>query len=156
MTMYLIMRCDELGDQYECDANRTPICLVENWEMWYDENKPDYRFEVYEVIDNTVGDIVKDYEIPIEKGMALYYWSDEILELYDDNVPTPVVVKKWENRTRHDLIPDEVKEQMNCEDVYEFEDWLRGGGVINWRHKKEDDKLWFYGEYYDDSYSTNW
>lgn len=47
---YLIMSCVELGDQWECDADRTPITMCDDWKSWYAKNKKkiDYCFEVYE------------------------------------------------------------------------------------------------------------
>lgn len=26
--VYVVVKCDVLGDQFECDANRTPVCAV--------------------------------------------------------------------------------------------------------------------------------
>lgn len=50
--MYLIMRYDELNDQYECDAHRKPICLTEDWKNWINTNHPKYDVEIYELINN--------------------------------------------------------------------------------------------------------
>ena len=48
MKQYLIIRCDELGDQWECDAERSPMTLTSDWERWFFDNRPTYQFEVYE------------------------------------------------------------------------------------------------------------
>ena len=42
---YLIVKCVELGDQWECDANRFPLCLVNNYAKY---NK--YGYEIYKII----------------------------------------------------------------------------------------------------------
>lgn len=72
MTKYLIVKCEELFDQYECDANREPIFLVDDWEKWYWENRPDYKFEVYKFEDDKECTFEKSYDTPMERGMALY------------------------------------------------------------------------------------
>lgn len=58
---YLIMKCEPLNDQFECDADRVPISITNDWHNWYNINKPDYMFEVYEFINNEFK-IIKDYE----------------------------------------------------------------------------------------------
>ena len=57
MAKYLIMKCDELSDQYECDADRSPVCLADNW-TYYNE----YGYEVYEVLKNNTFKLIKSYE----------------------------------------------------------------------------------------------
>lgn len=44
MKKYLIIECDELSDAYECDADRTPICLTDDFEKFNH-----YGYEIYEV-----------------------------------------------------------------------------------------------------------
>ena len=62
MKKYLIVRCVTLGDQYECDADRTPITMVEDWEKWAKETDVDYRFEVYELLPNGEFELIRHYE----------------------------------------------------------------------------------------------
>lgn len=57
MAKYLIVKCDELSDQYECDADRIPVCLTDNW-TYYNE----YGYEVYEVLKNNTFKLIKSYE----------------------------------------------------------------------------------------------
>lgn len=56
MAKYLIMKCDELSDQYECDADRSPVCLVDDW-AYYNE----YGYEVYEILKNNTFKLIKSY-----------------------------------------------------------------------------------------------
>ena len=52
MEKYLIVRCIDLNDQYECDADRRPIMLVDDWQEWLDahisKNKHGH-YEIYKV-----------------------------------------------------------------------------------------------------------
>ena len=44
------MKCEELNDQYECDAYREPLCVI------YEDTIPNkykqYGYEIYEIFDN--------------------------------------------------------------------------------------------------------
>lgn len=62
MAKYLIVKCDELSDQYECDADRIPVCLTDNW-AYYNE----YGYEVYEVLKNNTFKLIKNYELTGKK-----------------------------------------------------------------------------------------
>lgn len=85
---YLIIKCEELGDQWECDADRTPILITD------DKSKYGRGYEVWQINDDGTLTKIKEYETPLEKGMALYYWEDgedeegidpQILEKYKDS-----------------------------------------------------------------------
>lgn len=45
MAQFLIVKFDECDDQWECDGNRTPMFMTDDWER----EAPDYEFEVYEL-----------------------------------------------------------------------------------------------------------
>lgn len=59
---YLIMRCEELNDQYETDACRWPITMTDDWMDWYNKTNPTYLFEVYKY-DDEEGEftLIKEY-----------------------------------------------------------------------------------------------
>lgn len=57
MAKYLIVECNELSDQYECDADRSPVCLVDDWAYY---NK--YGYEVYEILKDNTFELIKSYE----------------------------------------------------------------------------------------------
>ena len=40
---YLIVKCEELHDQYECDCDRVPVCITDDYSQYGEE------YEVYEV-----------------------------------------------------------------------------------------------------------
>lgn len=46
MGKYLIVRCTDLYDQNECDADRRPLVLVDDWEKWVSAH-PKEHYEVY-------------------------------------------------------------------------------------------------------------
>ena len=48
MDKYLIVRCTDLYDQNECDADRRPLVLVDDWEKWVSAH-PKEHYEVYKV-----------------------------------------------------------------------------------------------------------
>lgn len=54
--MYLIIKCYDLDDPYECDARRYPICLSSS----YDEYNR-YGFEVYKVLEDNTFALVKEF-----------------------------------------------------------------------------------------------
>ena len=150
MKVYLIVKCEELNDQYECDADHTPITLTEDWGAWFNEIMPEYTFEVYEVRDNGFMRI-KEYDTHMEEGMSLHYWTKEQAE--SDERSRPTVVQKWIDATRQDPIPENVyalaKQYYDGDD--EAMEWdLSACGNFSW----EDDKgnWWVYGEFFDHWY----
>lgn len=54
--MYLIVECRPLNDQWECDADRTPICLTKDYSSYYE-----FRYEVYKVKENNSLELIKEY-----------------------------------------------------------------------------------------------
>ena len=133
---YLIIECDELGDQCECDANRIPITMTDDWEKWYEKTKPDYYFEVYEFKNNEFV-LVKDYETPMEQGMAFVTYEN-----YDDE--ECVIIERFPNVDRDKPMPKALRKRaLKGED---FDDSLRNCGYVSWFEKG---KFYAYTEYYD-------
>ena len=56
--MYLIIKCDELGDQWECDAKRIPLRIVTDYSPYME-----YGYEVYK-IDKKTGNLtlIQEYD----------------------------------------------------------------------------------------------
>lgn len=90
---YLIVRCEELNDGWECDADRTPVCMT-------DDPSPYGRgYEVYELQEDGFFEKVKDYEDANAEGMALYRWN-----LDDDmNEVSPEVLERYPCLDRSDV-----------------------------------------------------
>lgn len=54
---FLIIKCNELSDQYECDADRDPVCITDNF------NKYNHRgYEIYGICENGTFILLKSYE----------------------------------------------------------------------------------------------
>ena len=150
---YLIVKCEELNDQYETDADRKPICLVNDWEEWFINNKVDYTFEVYEINDNGECVLIKDYNTPANWGMALYYWN--INNNYEQISPT--IVHKWPNTDKTASIPEEVWTNIK-QDTWDMplicvpmseeraRFYLKELGYVEW-YNHENTENWYYGPY---------
>lgn len=139
---YLIIKCEELSDQYECDANRTPITMTNDWKEWYKKEKPDYYFEVYEYKNNQFV-CVKNYETCMEHGMV-FVW-------YDDSTPegTYNVIKRFPDFSRDTPMPMDLYERAFRGE--EFDDSLLNCGYVSWI---EEDKYYAYTEYDDNRISS--
>lgn len=138
---YLIMRCEELNDQYECDANRTPITMTDNWMEWYKKTSPDYYFEVYEFKNNEFI-LVKNYETSMEQGMAFVMFNDD-----DEDEFT--IIERFPNFDRNKSMPKTLRKRaLKGEDL---DDSLRNCGYVSWFEKGT---LYAYTEYYDNRINT--
>lgn len=54
---YLIVKCKELNDQYECDADREIICMVNDYQPF-----KRYGYEVYKVRANGSLELIQRYD----------------------------------------------------------------------------------------------
>lgn len=138
---YLIVECDELGDQYECDANRIPITMTDDWKEWYKNTNPDYYFEVYEFKDNKFV-LVKNYETSMEQGMAFVMFDND-----DEDKFT--IIERFPNFDRNKPMPKTLRKRALKGE--EFDDSLRNCGYVSWFEK---DTLYAYTEYYDNRINT--
>ena len=144
------MKCKVCTDQWESDADREPYEIVEDWESWHYENKPDFDYEVYEIINNRF-ERIKDYDEHLEHGMVFYY--------IDENDKT-ITIRKYEDKKRTAKIPVEVIEaakkcNFDIEGIEGEFDSLKREGAISWEDE-DNGGLYVYGEYNDHHYSTDW
>ena len=66
---YLIIRCDELRDQWECDADRTPICLTDDYSKYNCRG-----YEIYEIQKDNTFKLIREYnDITIEEIVIAIY-----------------------------------------------------------------------------------
>lgn len=53
---YLIIKCYELSDQYECDADRVPVCVTNNCDSYIN-----YGYEIYEINADGTLTLIQNY-----------------------------------------------------------------------------------------------
>ena len=92
---YLIVRCTPLCDQYECDADREPVCMTD------DPTPYGYGYEVYEVQEDGSLVRIKEMEDAREEGMALYRWHEDA-----PDGSSPEALMKFPNLTRWTIPAD--------------------------------------------------
>lgn len=151
--MFLIMDCIDYCES----VNREPLAFVEDWKVYYESHKDDLNlFEVYEW-DGENFTLVKEYEIPMEYGMAFFYVPYD--EEGDEEEKPQHIIKQWENATRNDLVPYEVLKAMYDKETYDYkgnrcepENELSSCGCITWYD--EEGNYYVYSEYHDNDY--NW
>ena len=137
---YLVLKCEELADQYECDANRTPVYVGDT----IPTEMLGFGFEHYQI--NTDGrvDLIKDYDEPYDSGMALYYWADGLCP--EQNLPK--IIFKYSNYNRDTPIPSEVKEVLDT--LEDLDDSLSCFGGISGCKGRD---YYVYGEYMDNYFN---
>ena len=79
---YLVVKCDELGDQFECDADRTPICLTDNYSE-YDKN----GYEIYEVNSDGTFTLIREYDKITNYVICVCNWGDINKPIKYEEVP---------------------------------------------------------------------
>ncbi len=161
MTKYLIVKCEELGDQYECDADREPMFLVDDWKDWINKNHPTYPFEVYKFVDEEEATLEKTYYEALDEGMALYYWDNDE---EDHEAIAPTVIAHYKDYDRNKKVPDKVwkifRQGAYWDDGDEFTEKdfkndLKCCGWAAWLDK-EYKKYWVYGHYADGRYDLGY
>lgn len=59
---YVIVKCKELSDQWECDAKRYPVKVLVNVEPNQLERFKHYGYEIYVADKNGNLELIQDYE----------------------------------------------------------------------------------------------
>lgn len=148
--MYLIMKCEELNDGWECDANRTPLAVVSDWKYFIKLNPLD-SYEVYQIVGESL-ELIKRYDECLEDGMAFYRWEK------DDNPEevAPTVIQKYVGKTRYNPIPRLVEKEMKQAKASDenFDDSLENCGHITWTNN--NGTYYVYGEFRDNHYSIGY
>lgn len=136
---YLIVKCDELSDGWECDAYREPICMTDDY------SKYGYGYEVYELQSDNTFKLIKDYDKINEEGIAVYdYTDDKLNKIFEKHKDlgryeiTKSQIKKWKSKYHFTETIEEILADLQCSGSY--------GEEIN-------NKLIVIGEYKDDIYS---
>lgn len=143
---YLIIECNELGDQWECDADRTPICITE------DPSKYGVGYEVWKILDDGTLEKIKDYKKALEKGLALYYWEEG-----REEEEAPTIIEKYPNKDRDSFSKSFFKKMKArakfSETVADIETNIHCSGA----HGEEIEGKWVvFGEYRDDRFDCGY
>lgn len=93
---YLIVKCEELNDQYECDADRKPIYITD------DPSNYSSGYDIYEVKEDGTLPLIKSYDEYNEEGIVLLYQKEDEDE--------PRILQKWEGIDRFEITLDVIKE----------------------------------------------
>lgn len=137
---YLIIKCEELNDQYECDCNRIPFKMVDDCSSF------GYGYEIYKLNKNNTFQLIKEYDSYLEEGIGVYK--------FDENDKIKKVYEKHKNMTRNNISKSQLKKWKNfysfqgtIKEIYEEIEHCGGyGELIN-------DEWTVIGEYCDDRYS---
>lgn len=86
MAKYLIVKCKPLSDQWECDADREPICLTDDYDKY---NK--YGYEIYRINNDNSLTQVREYDSITTTKMGVYYWDDS----FEVETTDPIVLETW-------------------------------------------------------------
>ncbi len=97
--MYLVIECEELNDQYECDADRKPVCLTCDYPDEYNR----VGYEIYEVLDDNTFKLIKEYTQGGDTFVAVYGWE---IETYPEGEEIPEVFEEWQEFSDTSQIPD--------------------------------------------------
>jgi hypothetical protein len=152
MYKYLIIECEELDDQWECDATRTPLLMTNDISKW--EHRMGY--EIYEVCSNGALKLVKGYEdVGNCWGFAVYCWDDANA----DATSTPnTVYQTFPQMDRHDFLKTvslkQIKNTYGFQDNYKI---IKREIFSSGSHGEEIDGKWVVmGEYFGDCYSSGY
>ena len=144
---YLIIKCDPLNDPYECDADRTPVCMTD------DPTKYGFGYEVWEVQEDGTFVRIKEYDTANESGMALYFWRNDA-----EDGDAPEVLAKFPNMTRWEVTAEVVANVIQVANFTEakaeeiLDDILHTGS-----YGEEDDDCWIvFGSYEDNRFDCGY
>ncbi len=148
MSTYLIMKCKMLDDQFECDADRIPEAITDNWLKWYENNHPDFDFEVWEY-KNGYFSLVNSYDDYVDEGMSFVeYWYDTHNDIHTREI------EYFPNLDRDDEIPAIVKESLLLDNniiMKKAKQKLAMSGTVRWEIK---DKTYAYCESFNRQFSV--
>ena len=143
MKEYLIVQCTPLDDQFECDAERIPLCIVTDYSQY------GFGYEVWERKDDNSLEKIKDYDISNEEGFALNSWEEN-----ESTDAQPQIEYKKIDLVRFDITKSFVKKLKQevgfCETVNDIYDDIICSGA----HGETIQDRWVvFGEYMDTHFS---
>lgn len=147
MLKYLVIKCNELGDQWECDADRRPLCITDDkdrfWKLGY---------EIYEIHSDGSLELIKNYETAGEVGLALYYWEED----EDPELDAPTVIEKIPNCEEcvlDNILKFWIKLAGFSGSFEEIKKEIKGGGGSG---EEIRNRYYVIGEYFDDKFELGY
>ena len=142
---YLVVKCTELGDQWECDADRKPLYMTD------DISKIGKGYEIYEVQSNGSLKIIKEGWEALETGTCICWWGDD-----EDK---PLKVEKLPHMNRNCITKSAIKKLKSTyhltgsiEEI--FLDIKNSGNYCECI--KNDTQIISIGEYEDNDFPRGW
>ena len=141
---YLIVKYAE--ESCECE----PICVTD------DKSKYGIGYLVYEIKNNGKLKLIKDYDIAVKTGSALYSWNNAMDDYLEKHAPDKIFAK-WEGKAAakfsENEIRDIIKQAHFTEDVDDIIEQIKNWGT----HGEEIDGKWVvFGEYRDTEYDIGY
>ena len=141
---YLIIKCEALSDQYECDAQRTPICVIDDYTA-YDK----YGYDIYRIQNDGGLEKIRDWE-DISEEYITYCEYDE-----DKSEEEPITIIRLKDGLRRDITRKDIEQWRQrfkfTDKVSDIAIDLRCSGA----HGEQIGKLWcVIGEAFDNHYPT--
>lgn len=140
--MYLVMKCEELSDQFECDANRTPICIVDDYTNY---NKCGY--EIYSINEDGSLKKIRDYDEVTDEYISYCEYNE------NESSDIPVKIVRLKEGSRDDITKNDIKKWCK---QFGFTDSLKSITTdFKWggEHGEQIGNLWcVIGETLDDWY----
>lgn len=96
---YLVVKCNELSDQYECDCDRIPVCVTD--ERGVEEYHQRWGYEIYSILSDGKLKKIRDYD-EVKSGCAVYLWNHD-----DDRI---TMLKELDIERVEDISLKQVKE----------------------------------------------
>ena len=104
MAKYLIMKCNELADQYECDADRIPVCLVD------------------EVLEDNTFKLIRNYEQAGEQKISVCFWNSLRADDIEDAPNLVIDICSGDRKNITKAMIEDIKERYHfendIEDIY--------------------------------------
>jgi hypothetical protein len=121
--MYLIVKCTELMDQYECEYDREPLKVVSDYAPY---NK--YGYEIYEISTSGALNRIRKASTVTEKGIGLFwfkhfnystpskiFWKKPNISIQDVSLNQ---VKKWFSEVGINDLDNDLEKRLARGDAY--------------------------------------
>ena len=142
---YLIIKCDELDDQCECDAARTPVCMTDNY------SKYGYGYEVYELKSDGTFELVKEYEESLDRGIAIFTITEK------KGKEKTNVLQKFKNLTRNKVTKSQVKKWKKQFHFTETTEYILNDILCSGSYGEDINGMWtVIGEYGDNFFNKGY